>query len=213
MLAFGRRPAVRDVAVVVLSRYADLFEGFKKSIEQHEKQVMKVLVRDGREIKMKPHHGHKWAIIAGIEPFIFARNMNIGWRSIPNYDVVVCGDDVRFVEPFIKKLREVAYSDPKIGFAVPELGGQSCFVCAYIKRDLINQVGEMDEQFDGYGMDDIDYYTRFEALGWRTQPTTEVKVLHTGGTSFYRKEREGLMRVQERGEEMRRRFEAKWGTK
>lgn len=211
MQAPGRRSAVRDVALVVLSRYPDIFKGFYESISKYEPRGLKILIRDGNLIQQ--HVSKTWAVMDGEQPFIFARNMNYGWRCVPNYDVVLVGDDVRFTEPFIKKLRKVAYSDPKIGFAVPELGGQSCFVCAYVKRDLINEVGPMDERFDGYGMDDVDYYTRFEALGWRTQPTTEVKMLHTGGTSFYRREREGLIKVQESGEEMHRRFDEKWGAK
>lgn len=205
---------MRDVNLVVLSHYPDLFDGFRQSIEKYEPGVPKLLVRDGNLIHLPPRKEPfaPWRMTQGVEPFVFARNMNLGWKCSPKSDVVIAGDDVRFVEPFISVLQEVAYSDPKIGFVVPELGGQSCFVCAYIKRDLLNEVGPMDEQFDGYGYEDNDYYRRFEALGWRTMPTTRVRVTHnTGATSFRRRMDEGTFQIGPAADRAREKFNAKWG--
>lgn len=206
---------MRKITLVVLSRYPDLFEGFKKSIEAVHPGIRKVLVRDGHQISktsVLDTDCHPWKVIQGIEPFVFARNMNMGWDAAKKDDIIIAGDDVRFSHPFVDILRAVAYSDKRIGFAVPELGGQSCFVCAFIKRDLIDEVGRMDERFTGYGMEDVDYYKRFEAKGWRTQPTTAVKVHHIGGaTSFYRRAAEGGVPVQLSNDANRELFNQKWG--
>jgi hypothetical protein len=197
------------VKLVVLSRYRDIFHDFKTIVDTLEPEIPKLLVRSGDEIQ--PQETLGWSVVQGDEPFIFARNMNLGWRITGHSDVIIAGDDVRFETPFVEMLQRVAYSDPTIGFAVPELGGASAFVCAYIKRALINQVGDMDEQFDGYGYEDNDYYRRFEALGWRTQPTTEVKCRHAGGTSFYRRMKEGAEGIGPASERSKAKFEAKWG--
>jgi hypothetical protein len=199
---------MNSVCIVVLSHYADLFEGFRADVDLYEPRAAKLLVRDGDAIS-RAGLTPMWGVIDGPQPFNFSKNLNIGWKATAPFDVVIAGDDVRFTGPFINKLQEVAYSNPKIGFCVPELGGQSAFVCAYIKRALIEQVGPMNESFDGYGWQDNEYYKRFEALGWRTQATTEVKVIHTGATSFYRRELEGGERVQESCDRMQKIYEAK----
>jgi GT2 family glycosyltransferase len=196
-----------NVSLVVLSRYEDLFDAFAENVQQFEPEVDKILVRDGEFITLPP----KWRVIQGREPFNFSANVNAGWRMAGTNDVLLSGDDVRFTSPFISRMQEIAYSDPKIGFVVPELGGQSCFVCAYIKRELIDIVGPMDERFTGYGADDNDYYRRFESFGYRTQPTTDIVCTHEGGTSFYRREKEpNQPSVGELNERNWKLYEEKW---
>jgi GT2 family glycosyltransferase len=67
----------------------------------------------------------------------------------------------------------------------------------------------MDESFDGYGWQDNDYCRRFEAKGWRTQPTDKVKVIHSGATSFYRKMVEGGEDVQTSCDRMKQLYDQK----
>jgi hypothetical protein len=201
-----------SVTLVVLSRYPDLFNEFAQNVYTFAPEVPKILIRSGKEpgfMWCDP----TWTLLHGPEPFVYSRSVNFGWEAAKDADVLLCGDDIRFETPFVKELQEVAYSDPKIGFAVPELGGQSAFVCAYIKRQLINEVGPMDERFDGYGYQDNDYYRRFEALGWKTKPTTAVKAKHSGGTSFYRlAQEEGGESIQAQCDRMKKLYEEKWGV-
>ena len=197
-----------NVAIAVLSHYPDLFESFREQVDEFEPDVRKILIRDGDLIKPWAL-GSAWDVFDGQQPFNFSRNMNLAWKMAENSDVVIAGDDVCFSGPFVEQLQEVAYSDARIGFAVPELGGQSCFVCAYIKRHLIEEVGPMNEDFDGYGWQDNEYYRRFEALGWRTQATTAVRVIHSGATSFYRKAAEGGEDVQASCERMKQIYDQK----
>lgn len=201
--------------LIVLSHYPDLFAGFKENVDEVEPDLSKLLVRDGDEIRLNDVFvGGKWEVSQGLEPFIYSRNMNLAWQRTEG-DVIIAGDDVRFDGPFAEKLQEVAYSDRSIGFAVPELGGQSCFVCAYIKRALINEIGPMDEQFSGgYGWEDVDYYRRFEAMGWRTQPTKDVKVRHDeAASSYHRRMAESNDFLQLAADRNQARFNKKWGVK
>lgn len=200
--------AVNPVAIVVLSHFPDLFEGFRADVDLYEPRVTKLLMRDGPLI-----HSYgltpQWVVLGAPQPFNFSRNMNLAWQATAGWDVLIAGDDVRFSHPFILALRDVAYSDPTIGFAVPELGGQSCFVCAYVKRALIDDVGPMDEDFDAYGYQDNEYCRRFEARGWRVQPTTAVHVMHNGATSFHRKAAAGGESVQAQCDRMQRLYNQK----
>lgn len=201
---------MRPVTILVLSKYRDLFDAFKANVDEYAPHVPRILVRTGHDI---PHPGPDWAVYQGEDPFIFSRNVNIGWRESYPTDLILAGDDVRFrSHGFVYEMQALAYSDPKIAFVVPELGGQSAFVCAYIKRDIIAHVGYMDEQFDSYSYQDNDYYHRYELAGYHTQVLRNMKAEHTGGTSFYRTEREGGERVQDSADRGRVIYNKKWGT-
>jgi len=61
------------------------------------------------------------------------------------------------------------------------------FTCVYIKRELINDIGLMDENFVGYGFDDADYCIRTIKAGWKLAITNKVIVQHgNGGNRFVR---------------------------
>lgn len=63
------------------------------------------------------------------------------------------------------------------------------FACVYIKRDLINCIGFMDENFVGYGYDDADYCIRTIQAGWSIAITNKTVVQHgNGGSEFVRGE-------------------------
>jgi len=181
---------VSDVKIVVLSRYADLFTGFYNNVNLMEPRTGKLLVRDGDEIdydSLRLSGG--WDVCFGKSPFVYAANVNHGWDAYWKSDVILCGDDIRFDEPFVEKLQYAAYSDEKVGVSTVQLWGQSPFVCGYFKRHIINAVGPMDERFTGYGKDDVDWCRRMEDLGYVTLPT-EIKARHSGGTSFVRRAKE-----------------------
>jgi hypothetical protein len=209
---------VNPVSIVVLSRYPDLFFALQKNIDSVEDwhsrgDVECTLIRDGYQINWSDEAvwDLDWGGYQGKETFSYAKNVNLAWSAMPEHDILLCGDDVRFTTTFIDTMHQLAYSDPKIGVVTPQMYGQSPFVCGFFKREVINKVGPMDERFSGYGYDDRDWCFRMEQLGYHTHPTTEVKCTHTGGTSFYRREREGAYRVQDTCDANRALFNAKWG--
>ena len=200
------------VKLVVLSRYRDLFHTFKTIVDALEPEIPKLLVRSGDEIQ--PQETQGWSVVQGDEPFVYARNVNLGWRITGHADVILCGDDVRFETPFVDTLQKVAYDDPTVGVSTVQFWGQSPYVCGYFKRSVINHVGELDERYIGYGKEDMDWCRRMETLGYHTQPTEDVKAKHKGGTSFYRREQEpGQQCMGEIAELNNRLFEEKWRGK
>ena len=175
--------------LLVLSRYPDLFTRFRESVDILAPDTFKILIRSGTDIHAPDDF--RWLTRQGKEPFIYSRNVNLGWSTAPFDDVCLCGDDIHISTPgFIDILRSVAYSDPAIGISTIQLYGQSPFVCGYFKRSVLTAVGPMDERFTGYGHDDNDWCRRMESLGYRTQPTDLITATHGGGTSFLRRARE-----------------------
>jgi len=200
---------MRKPILVVLSHYPDILEGFRARVNEYEPDLSKIIVRDG---ELVPWHIDGWSVVDGDLPFRYTRNVNLGWRITGNADVILCGDDMRFEEPFADELQRTAYSDPTVGVATIQLHGQSPFVCGYFKREVLTKVGEMDERFNAYGEDDVDWCHRMELAGYHTLCTDRIKATHNGGSTFFRKQREeGGETIQEGNARMKKVYEAKWG--
>ena len=175
--------------------------------------------------------------MAGIEPFSFARNANLGIDPYGKHDVVLVNDDVQFTRGnSLADLERAAYSEPGIGIVSPVVLGtvgnplqrRFCaaraegvaisprylaFVCVYIKRAVIDAVGLFDEGFTGYGGDDIDYSYRTQRAGFKLAVTSSVIVKHGFGghassSSFARSHGNTGASMAD----MNARFREKWGV-
>jgi GT2 family glycosyltransferase len=219
---------MRPVTIVVLGKYKAVFDGFRRDVEHRFPGVPKVFVRDGDEIE--PPAG--WAVVQGPQKFSMAGNANLGWKAADaSSDILYVGDDVRFTSSdAIERLQEAAYSDPEIGIVSPRIIGgcnqrnqidppegvsyserRLCFICVYIKREVVDRVGWMDEQFRDYSPDDTDYCLRVKEAGYRLAVTSAVTVRHglnADGTNTFRMNRTDYESQFQRGLEQ---LKAKWG--
>jgi GT2 family glycosyltransferase len=70
---------------------------------------------------------------------------------------------------------------------VLNIGGQEadsmpvCFPCVLIKRQCLDEVGKLDEEFFGYGLDDNDYCIRVRRAGWFTCIVRDLTIRHGNG--------------------------------
>jgi hypothetical protein len=195
------KPGLPNVSICTMTKYHEIFEQFDKSRAQFEPQWKdRVVAVDGN-----PNvRAEAWKVLKGETPFVFAANWNAAIQAADqNSDILITNDDVQFIGPGgIAKLRAAAYSDPAIGIISPQIRGlvgnplQSAqtklngltiskdglaFVCIYIKRSCWNAVGPMDEQFHGYGSDDLDYCLRAQKAGLKLAVTPDVVVRHAHG--------------------------------
>src|SRR5208337_4372027 len=189
---------MNPVTLVVLGRFPDIFDVFRDNVNKLLPSVSKVFVRDGTLIT--PPVGEKWTTIQGPPTFSMTGNGNLGWKQVPTTDdTLYVGDDVRFTQgDTVELLQEAAYSDPEIGILSPKILGavgnplqkdsnsegltysdSLCFVCVYIKREVLDKVGYMDTIFGtDYGFDDIDYCWRTTRAGYKLAITPRVQVEH-----------------------------------
>jgi len=124
------------------------------------------------------------AIVSGQKPFIFARNINIGIAAAGTDDVILLNDDALLKTPGgFSALQEQSRQNPEYGIisAVTNAVGNPnqepkgiglreearmlCFVCVYIPRRTIEQVGLLDTRYTEYGFDDDDYSLRVRQAG------------------------------------------------
>ena len=185
--------------IVTLTGFADIFEQFKESVEKYEPESERIVVTSrGLRLRLT---GWQWRAVRGLEPFVFARNANIGIREAEHRDVFLVNDDVQFLRSgSLANLQKIAYSCPHIGILSPQFQGRVgsamqrvtypiagtvaysgerlCFTGVYLKCSVLDQIGELDERFFGYGGDDDDYSWRVQAAGLKLAVTPSVVMQH-----------------------------------
>ena len=191
---------MKPPVIVVLTGFADIFDQFRRSVEKYEPESERIVVTSrGLQLRLPG-----WKEVSGREPFIFARNSNIGIREVGQRDVFLVNDDVQFTRSgSLKNLQRLAYSCPHIGILSPQFLGRVgsrmqratccvgapvsyvierlCFTGVYLKRSVLDQIGELDERFAGYGGDDDDYSWRVQAAGMKLAVTPLVVMQHGFG--------------------------------
>jgi hypothetical protein len=200
------------VTIVCLGKYWEVFKDFLETSESNLSDYPKILIRDGKDIP-SDLLGGRWTVIDGPKEFAMAGNGNLGLQAVPpDSDILYCGDDVRFIQAdTIEKLQEIAYKDSAIGILSPRIIGRGSpsqvtpmaeisevpplemwFPCIYIKREVIDKVGYLDEQFNKFGSDDLDYCIRTKQAGYKLCVAANVAVKHEaspegGPTTFIKK--------------------------
>lgn len=154
--------------------------------------------------------------VEGEVPFIFARNVNIGIRAAGVDDIVCMNDDALLETPNgLARLSQDAAEHPEYGVIAASV--DSCgtlnqihcsvksgirdekvmlaFICVYIPRRTIDQIGLLDERFGvnaggpgkrGYGLEDDDYCWRVREAGMKLSVDNDVVVNHTTLPSTFR---------------------------
>lgn len=204
-----------NVNVVVLTKYKEILKPFLESISRYEtlgSHQSIVFVIDGKEVGPEFVSGPNSIIIQGPDQFSMAGNGNLGLKATKTGDILYCGDDIRFLEKdTIQKLHKEAYSDDKIGILSPRLIGRGApaqinppegisevrpiemwFPCVYIKREVFDAIGFLDEDFSDFGSDDLDFAIRAKMAGYKLCVTSKVAVKHDaspegGPTTFIKK--------------------------
>jgi len=194
-----------SAVIVTLSKFPDVFEGLSESVELHE-PGRKVVVFSGDAHDHLERAAVGWEQVCGVEPFVFARNANLGIRAAAPSDVLLINDDCRLTGPLVAELERLSRENPEFGLIAPQVRGgvgnrfqreqwrpsdltvsteRLAFVCVFIPRSTLDLVGLLDERFTGYGGDDVDYCHRVRAAGLKLGITGRATVVHGDGRSSF----------------------------
>ena len=143
-----------------------------------------IVIDDGAHTERSHNLPVTW--VPGVKPFIFARNVNLGIKAA-NCGVFVANDDTRLLTPHgfsaVAELSQeyaqygvlspalTASWNPELIWAKPSINTIKneflSFVCPFIPKHTQTLVGLLDERFDGYGCDDVDYCRRVLLAGMK----------------------------------------------
>jgi len=200
----------RHLTVVIPSRtVSNLIPCLSNILANENPYPRVVVVDDGLEYPNSEtrnfvrSHAH---VVCGAKPFVFSRNCNIGIRVADDDDVILLNDDALLkTHSGFRFMQIVADAHPEFGVvsaASNNVGNVNmhpktthdlredprmvCFVCVLIPRTTIRSVGELDERFVHYGMDDDDYCLRVRNAGLKIGIYDGCRVDHGSLVSTFR---------------------------
>jgi len=111
------------------------------------------------------------------EPQGFSRAVNTGIKESQGEYVVLLNDDCELLtqeKNHWLNLLSDPFSDPKVGITGShKLWSEDAqhefiiFFCAMLRREMLNEIGWLDEQFSPFYGEDIDLCVRAEQAGWK----------------------------------------------
>ncbi len=115
----------------------------------------------------------------------------------------VAYDNIADIEPFAECYTELHWNET---FEITTLA----MFCVAIKREVINKVGYLDENYQIGMFEDDDYSMAVKRAGYKLLCAEDVFIHHFGSVSFRRLEDKEFKKI---FEENRSRFEKKWNTR
>ena len=184
----NHRRSSRDFHVIILSANPENLKTCLDALAQNEKlEAGRVIVVDdgARRACEDIYTGIEW--LEGIKPFVFARNANLGIQWA-NTDVILLNDDALLMtENGFSRMSRAVHDHERMGICSAAIRGEVgnknqywrptqgirseprrlSFMCVFITRELLDQVGLLDERFVDYGWEDDDLCRRTLLAGYR----------------------------------------------
>lgn len=193
-----------NFSVIIPSRSAANLVPCVQALRSCEPVAQIIVIDDGIDWSAAWHLKSQLTVIQGAKPFVFARNVNLGIQACDG-DVILLNDDALLETPFgFHELEQASHLHPEFGVisAVTNLAGNPAqrpqdvglrierrsvaFVCVYIPRGVINDVGLLDERFTAYGWEDNDYCRRVREAGLEVGIFDDCFVDHSSLHSTFR---------------------------
>lgn len=216
-----------SLSVIIPSKNTQNLIPCMEAVRRGEPDARIVVIDDGLDLSWLPRPDLMPAYgIAGVKPFVYARNVNLGIQYAASDDVVLLNDDALLQSHGgFTLLQQCVRASPEFGIiaAATNVSGNPnqqyqgiglredemvCFVAVYLPRTTIDRVGLLDERFVHYGWEDNDYCRRVLQAGLRVGIHDHCQVDHGSLVSTFR----GSARGQTDLSANRAIFEQKWGV-
>lgn len=172
-------------SIVILSKNIANLTACVRAIREAGETCLVIVVWDGEG--RPPILDRCGAIqrVPGVQPFVFARNANIGIRAAGTDDVVLLNDDALLLTTHGLSAMAAVVDTGREGIVSAAIKGPAHpnhavlpqatgflprpfvpFACVWLDRDMINDVGLLDERFVPGSCEDNDYCWRARNRGW-----------------------------------------------
>ena len=195
-----------NLSVISPSRTPSTLIPCVEAVRRHEAKARIIVVDDTPDLSLalKPEWMPAIAI-EGVKPFIYARNCNLGILAAESDDVILLNDDALLESAGgFAAMQRAAAVHPEYGVigAVTNVTGQPlqqphgiglrvvphiAFVCVFIPRRTIDQIGLLDERYClDYGVEDLDYCEATRRFGLQVGAFDHCYVDHGSLRSTFR---------------------------
>jgi GT2 family glycosyltransferase len=194
------------MTVVILSKNSANLIPCVRAVRQHEPEAWIVAVDDGLPPGTWTQLGGTVQEVLGKQPFVFARNANLGIAAARREDVLLLNDDALLRTPGgFSVLAAAAAAHPEYGviastcnnvgntnqhprgIGLREEPRMVCFVAVLLPRRTLDAVGPLDERYAaGYGCEDDDLCVRIRQAGLKIGIHDGCYVDHASLTSSFR---------------------------
>lgn len=178
---------MKNISIIIPSRNLELLSRAVRSLVRTHKTINDfelIVIDDG--LPEQPKFLDAISYVPGTKPFCFSKNINLGIsRAHPENDIFIMNDDTFFISesglvllantisqneylgvvtPVFARIertlsQRLGYLEPDSGLWV-ESSQYLTFAAAYLRREMIEVIGHLDESFVGYGYEDNDYSLR-----------------------------------------------------
>jgi GT2 family glycosyltransferase len=202
---------LNDFAVVVPSRHPDIIQPLLDSIEQHHQKIPRVVVVQDRTDFPVPSWCEKIVVHAESFCFSRNVNLGLEAVK-PADALILNDDTRIISGNFFQLLADRANAVSNFGIVCPRVKGGTAnpyqrvdgpwpygatyvelrgrkatdpfvpFICTYMKRRMLDEVGNLDENFVCGNFEDVDYCVRAKRADWKVVIFREPIVCHGDGS-------------------------------
>ena len=156
-------------------------------------------------------------INADFPDFNFSRNLNIGLKACKNDLILIINNDILFTKGAIAEMVKTINKDTETGMVGPltNAGGSVNplqitsetaeradartfrtlpLFCNLIRKEIIDRVGFLDEDFSGYGCEDDDWCIRIMRAGYKLMVCGRAYIHHNATLTYKEKDKKRLFR-------------------
>jgi len=183
------------ITMLVLTKYQDIFDRLVQSWHTYAADDIEhrvLVVRDG-DVKVPA----EWVAVDGPKPFHYCKSINLGFKLSEPDDVFLVLDDMQFTQPnTIRRLNLIMEEQRDLAALSVVVPGGSCslgyqwigarpeplFTCQFMDYPAVyfrrSALVPMDEQFIGYGWEDIDHCLTMVQAGWTLGVASNIHMNH-----------------------------------
>jgi hypothetical protein len=174
--------------IVIPSKRHENLRACLGAIRRHEPELTpdRIMVVDDGAREGYPDAPVTW--VRGVKPFVFSRNANLGIAAAAPSDVILINDDALLETRLgFHRMHKAVQKGVRIGACSASINGYvgnhnqktngsnglrdelitMAFICVYLPRKSMDDIGPLDERFVGYGCEDGDYCQRLKGAQYR----------------------------------------------
>ncbi len=195
--------------IIPVKNQLDVTKTCLETLNIFTKDYQLILVDDGSDEKTKNYlleskSKFNCILITHDRSYGWCRSINDGIKLSEGNFIAFVNNDIAFTPDWSERMIKHFNENEKLGLVGPKtnyiasdqhvtkVGNKTgliykeclIFFCVIVRKEVIDQIGGLDERFDPGGQDDVDFCLRAKYYGWKIGIAGNVFVFHYGSATF-----------------------------